>query len=85
MITKNDLIRGWNSAGSTLNAEFLGLVFKKLETPEDVAVHNFIMSQINERLGPHGGDFTKQVADLIEQLSLRNLENGTQTQESKKG
>lgn len=83
MITKNDLIRGWNNAGGILNAELLGLVFKKLETQEDVVVHNFIMSQVNERLGPHGGDFTAQVADLIETISLRNIENGTK--ENKEG
>ena len=60
-----------------MNADLLGLVFKKLETQEDVAIHNFIMSQIAERLGPTGEEFKLKVAEIIEQLSLRNKENAT--------
>ena len=75
MITKNDLIRGWNDAGRMFNAEFLDLVFKKLETPDDVAIHNFVMSQISDRLGEKGDEFKLKVADLLTDLSVRNIEN----------
>lgn len=84
MITLKDLITDWNNAGRNLNADFLGKVFKKLETPEDVAIHNFIMYYVDQRLGPHGGEFTKKVADLIHDISLRNLEDGTKNEKDKK-
>jgi hypothetical protein len=84
MITKNQLIEGWNNAGKQLNADLLGLVFKKLETNDDVAIHNFIMSQINERLGPTGGEFALQVAELIARLSLRNKDNATKEEKGQR-
>ena len=77
MITPDDLIRGWNNAGEPLNAEFLTLVFKKLETDADVAVHNFMMSQIEERIGPYREEFKKAVAQILTDISLRNLKYGT--------
>jgi len=73
MITKDEMIRGWNAAGTKLNADLLMLVFKKIENTDDVSIHNFIMFQVNERLGTQGTEFVKRVAEVIEDLSMKNL------------
>ncbi len=84
MITLNDHIKGWNGAGKVLNAEMVGLIFKKLDSPDDVAVHNFLWFQIDMRLQNQGENFKKAITEIIEQLSLRNLEHGT-TEKDKTG
>lgn len=78
MITLNELIRDWNTMGTALKADFLGKVFKKLETAEDVAVHNFIMYYLEMRLGPEKDNFLRSIEELIEQYSLRNIEDGAE-------
>jgi len=76
MIDRSEYIRAWNRAGIEFNADLLGLIFKKLESPDDVTMHNFMMAQLNNRLCKQETVFVKKVAELVEQLSLRNLDHG---------
>lgn len=85
MITLNEVIRDWNNTGTALKADFLGKVFKKLETADDVAIHNFIMYYLELRLGSETDNFLKSVEELIEQYSLRNIEHGAENDKRNKG
>ena len=75
-----DIIREWNNVGELLSAEFLSLVFIQLENDADVAMHNFMMSQIEGRIGPYREEFKKAVAQVLTEISLRNLKDGKENQ-----
>ena len=82
MLTIPEHIREWNTVSVELMAELLTHVFKRLQTPEEVAVHNFIMFQIDARLQDKGELFRAKVAEQIKLLSLRNLKNGQKDENS---
>ena len=77
MITDTDIIRGYNNAGVEVNADLLNNVFTVIDDQSQVAVHNFIMGIIKRRITvDQQENFCRSVAGLIEQYSLRNIENG---------
>lgn len=77
-ITKQDLIHGWNEAGTEINADLLSRVFKVIESQYDADVHNFIMQEIiAKRIGGSESRFLRSAAKLVEQHSMEHL-NGTQ-------
>ena len=77
-ITRQAAIRGWNDAGTEVNADLLSRVFKVIESQYDAEVHNFIMLEIiAKRIGGSEGRFLRSVAELVEQYSMEHL-NGPQ-------
>lgn len=75
-ITSDELIRNWNTMGDKLKEVFLDQILKIIESDNDISLHNYFVWYVNELLGDQGGEFKKQVAILIENLSLRNIEHG---------
>jgi hypothetical protein len=91
------IIRGYSQAGDEFLAEKLKKIFSELTTPEDVALHNDMLKDIQAMVGGDGAElrkavarmlltrprkFLQNVANTILTLSLRNRTDG-QTQEKK--
>jgi hypothetical protein len=73
MIQTTDHIRGWNNAGTTVNADMLRYVFQQIQSNQDAHDHNFVMRVIEQRIGRYRGELTQAVANAIEEISLRNM------------
>lgn len=85
------IIRGYSQAGEEFLAGKLRKIFSELSTPEDVALHNDMLRDIQTVVGGDGGDlrkavariliarpknFLRSVARTIIELSLRNITHG---------
>jgi hypothetical protein len=75
------ILKGYNNAGIDVSADLLMSCLRRLDTAEEVAVHNFVWFIMEKRIGSENVEaFMKSVADIIEKYSLRNLQDG-KTQE----
>uniref|UniRef100_A0A6M3KLZ0 Uncharacterized protein n=1 Tax=viral metagenome TaxID=1070528 RepID=A0A6M3KLZ0_9ZZZZ len=96
MRDKKILIQGYNRAGDDFLAEKLKKIFDILETQEKVVLHNDMVRDVMFMVGGDGKDLRKgvarmlmtgtrnlfvEMAGLIRNLSLRNVENGTEKTE----
>lgn len=87
------IIKGYSQAGDDFLAEKLKKVFMILRTPEDMALHNDMVRDIQlmvedadslrksvaRILIGNPRNFLSSVARLIRNLSLRNIENGKES------
>lgn len=71
-------IRGYSQAGDDFLALKLRKIFMNLVTPEDVALHNDMLMDIQTMIGEGNADeFRKSVARTLTTMSVRNIENVT--------
>ena len=89
-MSNKTIIKGYSQAGDEFLAEKLKKVFQVLNTPADVALHNDMVEDIQMMVADANSlrtnvarilvskpkNFLLNVAELIRNLSLRNIENG---------
>jgi len=64
----------WNNQG--VIEDLLKELFKKLDTDDQVVVHNYAWAKLRTIVGDSLEEFYKHVAGIIESLGLRNLSDG---------
>ena len=89
-MNKEEIIRGWTSTTDEFMAYQLKKVFSVLNTPEDVALHNDMVEQIQTMIDDTDGflkavarlikkgpkDFLINLSKLIKNYSLKGIESG---------
>lgn len=92
------IIHGYARAGDDFLAHKLRKVFTLLKTPEDMALHNDMIRDIQSMIGDVGANdlrrstagmlinrsenFLLRVANRIKNLSVRNMQNDQENQKS---
>lgn len=74
MATSREILsNAYNNAGREFLAYRLTYVFKQVETPEDIALHNNVMTELDVMAGSHTKDLFLDIADRILMYSKKGL------------
>jgi hypothetical protein len=77
MIKDVKFAQRWNQAGPECNADLLGSMFRKLESPEEVANHNLVFDLLLHRINESQlRRLLNSIAGLVEEYSREALQDG---------